>query len=239
MEGRALLLAGALTYRMSSIRDLIQLQTIDTALSTQRTALVPIRELAAQQAVLREALAGLERDQRTADTEVTDARAHLGDVDAKLYSGAVRNPKELVSLQQDADMLRAQLGRLEDIAITALGRVEENRAALADVDAKLATAQQEHAALNTELSAQRDQLLAEIAELERRRGLVVAKVPASDLQIYTSVYGARQGRAVAKVERTLCQGCRVNLPAVVVQRVRNSPNLVQCPSCMRILYFLL
>ena len=39
MEGRALLLAGALTYRMSSIRDLIQLQTIDTALSTQRTAL--------------------------------------------------------------------------------------------------------------------------------------------------------------------------------------------------------
>ena len=28
-----------------------------------------------------------------------------------------------------------------------------------------------------------------------------------------------------------------SLPAVVVQRVRTSPNLVQCPSCMRILYF--
>jgi predicted nucleic acid-binding Zn-ribbon protein len=38
------------------------------------------------------------------------------------------------------------------------------------------------------------------------------------------------------VERTLCHGCRVTLPAVVVQRVRTSPNLVQCPSCGRILY---
>ena len=46
---------------------------------------------------------------------------------------------------------------------------------------------------------------------------------------------AKAGRAVARVERGTCQGCRITLPTHLVQRVRAGGMLVQCPSCERIL----
>lgn len=231
---------------MSSIRDLVQLQDVDTALATRRTQLADIvrrledrgliEELVAQQATVQQTLTGIEREQRAAEAEVQDARAHLGDVEGKLYSGAVRNPKELVSLQQDADMVRGQLGKLEDTSLGVMTRLEEQQRTLKELQEQITAAEAEHASLTTALSADKARFEAEIAQLEARRNGIVERVPADDMQLYTSMYGARQGRAVAKVERTLCQGCRVNLPSVVVQRVRASQKLVQCPSCQRILY---
>lgn len=231
---------------MSSIRDLVQLQELDTALSAKRTQLSDIqRRMAETQAIdeltqrrdaLRAELARLQREAREADVAVQDTRTHLGSIEAKLYGGQVRNPKELVALQQDADMVRGQLARLEEASLAAMGRLEEAQRALAEAEAELARATAEHQALVAELSAQKSVLDAAVAELEARRSAVVARVPPADLRVYTTVYASRQGRAVAKVERTVCQGCRVNLPAVVVHRLRSNANLVQCPSCGRILY---
>ncbi len=232
---------------MSSIRDLVQLQEIDAALATRRTQLAEIQrrledtadvdDLNAQREQLVTGIATLEREHRAAEAEVQDARAHLGDVEGKLYGGSVKNPKELMSMQQDADMIRGQLTRSEDAALAVLGRLEQQRTALAAVENQLSVARQAHAELEAELGAQRTALDGEVADLDGRRQGVTAKIPAVDLRLYASQYGAKQGRAVAKVERTLCQGCRVNLPAIVVQRVRGAQNLIQCPSCGRILYF--
>jgi predicted nucleic acid-binding Zn-ribbon protein len=46
----------------------------------------------------------------------------------------------------------------------------------------------------------------------------------------------RQGRAVAKVERGMCGGCRISLPMTVLQKARSGLDVVQCVSCERILY---
>lgn len=231
---------------MSSIRELIQLQDIDTALATRRTQLTELQrrmedtayidDLTEQRATLTGAIAATEREARDADAEVQSTRAHLATVDTKLYDGTVRNPKELMALQQDADMIRGQLGKQEEAALIVTSRLEQQRASMTAVVDQLTAATAEHEALVAELTQQKQVLDAEVAELDARRALVTGKVPAADLRIYTSMFTSRQGRAVAKVERTLCQGCRVNLPSVVVQRVRTSPNLVQCPSCGRILY---
>ncbi len=232
---------------MSSIRDLVQLQELDAALVVRRTQLGEIQrrledtdlidDLNGQRGQLVTGSAALEREHRAAEAEVQDARAHLGEVEGKLYGGSVKIPKELMSMQQDADMIRGQLTRSEDAALAVLGRLEQQRTALAAVENQLKLARQEHADLEADLGAQRAKLDGEVADLDNRRQGVTGKIPAVDLRLYASQYGAKQGRAVAKVERTLCQGCRVNLPAIVVQRVRAAQNLIQCPSCGRILYF--
>ena len=87
-----------------------------------------------------------------------------------------------------------------------------------------------------ELSAQQEALSAALRELDERRRGLASKVDQSSLRLYEELRAKKQGRAVAKVEQGMCQGCRIVLPARDLQRARGSQGLVQCSSCERILY---
>jgi predicted nucleic acid-binding Zn-ribbon protein len=57
------------------------------------------------------------------------------------------------------------------------------------------------------------------------------------LSFYDALRAKHQGRAVAKVERGTCGGCRISLPMSLLQRARSGSHvMVQCSSCERILY---
>jgi predicted nucleic acid-binding Zn-ribbon protein len=56
------------------------------------------------------------------------------------------------------------------------------------------------------------------------------------LRTYNHIRIAHQGRALAKLDRNLCTGCRISLPTNVVNKARTGNALVQCPNCERILY---
>ena len=71
--------------------------------------------------------------------------------------------------------------------------------------------------------------------LDAERGRWTDVIDAPTLGLYERLRSGRQGRAVARVERSICQGCRIGLPSHLVQRVRSGVVLVQCPSCERIL----
>ena len=55
------------------------------------------------------------------------------------------------------------------------------------------------------------------------------------LNLYSILRERRDGSAVATVERSMCQGCRITLPRNIIQKARNPEELVQCVSCERIL----
>jgi hypothetical protein len=86
------------------------------------------------------------------------------------------------------------------------------------------------------LRQQRDVLQREIRELGRRRSGQEVTIDAEMMRQYEALRALHQGRAVAKVERGICQGCRITLPMHVLQRARRGNHLVQCTSCERILY---
>ena len=71
--------------------------------------------------------------------------------------------------------------------------------------------------------------------MEEDRSSRTTGMDSSALGLYAALRQAKQGRAVAKVERGSCQGCRIGLPTHMVQKVRAQESLVQCPSCERIL----
>ena len=50
------------------------------------------------------------------------------------------------------------------------------------------------------------------------------------------IYEELHRLAVAKMERGLCQGCRMALPTQQQQRVRNGRQTVLCNTCGRILF---
>lgn len=230
---------------MSAVADLLALQETDLALDKALARLAEIDESLGESEELIEARAQAEATaavlheikvrQKDAELQADEARTKAADVEKKLYSGSIRNPKELQDLELDLKSLREQLRRKEDELLAVL---EEAEAAETEATA----AAERYAAVRAAWEANRDQLLAERAELEpeaeRLRAIregQAAGIDRSILSLYDAIRSRRGGRAVARVERGMCQGCRISLPVSVLQRARTGNGLIQCVSCERIL----
>lgn len=53
---------------------------------------------------------------------------------------------------------------------------------------------------------------------------------------YEALLASRDGQALAELDGRICQGCFINVPPNVFVRLSRGLDLVQCPSCDRILY---
>ncbi len=231
---------------MTIAADLYALQEIDSAIEAAGASLAAVEEqlgeseelIAGRQAVEegRNALEGVSRQQRELEWQVDDSRSRVSGVEGKLYGGSVRNPKELASMQEEANILRGQFRRREDELLDLMVRVEERQTALREGEESLAEVEGRWRQDQKELASQKERLEGELAGLEKRRrqqsGLIEAKV----LALYDNLWERRQGRAVVKVERGMCGGCRISLPMTVLQKARSGLDVVQCVSCERILY---
>ncbi|MBI1885523.1 MAG: hypothetical protein HYS09_04310 [Chloroflexi bacterium] len=209
-----------------------RLAEIETSLG-ETEELIARREEIAQR---KEALRRLHDEQKVVNFEVDEIRTKASGIEKKLYGGSVRNPKELEDLQQDLEAIRRQLARPEDELLNLMVQVDEAEQALREAEADLGILEagwkEEQAALRQE----KEQLLAEVADLEEKRTRQSNPVQPQVLSLYDLLRERRQGKAVAKAERGMCQGCRITLPVSVLQKARAGAGLVQCVSCERILY---
>jgi predicted nucleic acid-binding Zn-ribbon protein len=87
------------------------------------------------------------------------------------------------------------------------------------------------AALEAELAG----IEPEVVRLQEQRAKQSKGVDGAALNLYQLLRERRDGQAVVKVERGMCQGCRITLPMSVLQKARSGLGLVQCVSCERIL----
>jgi len=85
------------------------------------------------------------------------------------------------------------------------------------------------------LAATRTKAESELTVLDGQRGQRTEGMDAGALGLYEQLRGSKQGRAVSRVERGICQGCHVTLPTHLTQRLRIGRELIQCPRCERIL----
>lgn len=231
---------------MSSIRVVIKLQDLDTELRSRRTLQEDIKRrledvahlemLREGVAALRQQLVGLEQRQRSDEWEVDAVRQQMQELEKKLYGGTIRNPKDLVGLEHEVSTVKAREKEQEDRLLAFMTQLEEQRGELLQASEELETAETLRQEQEQELTTQLRQLDDEIGTLGTQRNVLISQVPSRDLALYESLLLSKQGRALARLERGTCQGCRINIPTTVQQRVRSDQTLVQCPSCSRILY---
>ncbi|MPZ48377.1 MAG: hypothetical protein GEU75_03535 [Dehalococcoidia bacterium] len=230
---------------MTSPADLFALQELDLKHDARRAliadiesrlaeteALIAARETVAEATA---ALDGLRRQQHDLDIKLTDLDAKIKPLEERLYGGSVRNPKELTDLQKEDEGLKARRRVLDDEALSLIETVEAATGALNAAQGGLRRTEIDWQADQERLRADQTQAQQESARLQEERSLRTQGMDRSALGLYENLRKAKQGRGVARIERTTCQGCRVSLPTHVVQRVRTGATLVQCPRCERIL----
>jgi predicted nucleic acid-binding Zn-ribbon protein len=180
--------------------------------------------------------AGLQ-GQKEAEWALEELNQRLGAQEKRLYGGTVNNPKELYSLQQEVQRLRAQQSRQEDMALEVMEATDSLQEIARRKAEALEQAETAWARESETLVARRDQLAVRKQELQTRRAQMASSVDPEIIGRYDALRRAKQGRAVSKIEQNSCQWCRVILTPSELQHVRTSKDLQTCTNCGRILFY--
>ncbi|MGE0688027.1 MAG: zinc ribbon domain-containing protein [Dehalococcoidia bacterium] len=230
---------------MTSSADLYGLQEVDLRRDTRRaliadidSRLVETPELleAREEAADAEAQAErLRKDQRELEAQIQALDAKIGPLETKLYSGEIRNPKELSDLQKELESFKAQRRKMDDEALSGLEVVEVATASAREAKDEAARIEAEWIASQSTLRETKASAEAELSRLDTDRETRTQGMDRNMLGLYETLRKAKNGRAVARLDRGNCLGCNVTLPTNMVSRVRQADFLVQCPRCERIL----
>lgn len=230
---------------MTSAADLLTLQDIDLKIDSRRALMADIdsrigetEEVIEAREVLAEAEANaarVRREQRELDATLEDLDAKMRPIETKLYDGSVRNPRDLSDLQKELTGMKARRGKLDDQGLEMMETVEKANTMLALATKSLEAAEADWREEQRELVENRERAERETGAFHAERKRWAEIMEPFMLGLYENLRVQKNGRGVARVERTTCQGCRISLPSHIVQRVRTGSQLVQCPSCERIL----
>lgn len=231
---------------MSKGKQLYELQEVDLEIDAKRETLSEVMSRLGKSEVLdevrlslardEEKLVELQRTQREVERKVEDLQAKAAVATDKLYSGTVKNPKELTSLQEQLSNFKRKIGEGDDKTLDIMSEVEAAQKEVSLKRSEVTKIEEEWQSEQASLSKEQTELSVALATLEPRRKELASRVDTLCLELYEALRQKWQGRAVAKLERGMCQGCRIALPMSELQRARMGQELVQCGSCERVLY---
>jgi uncharacterized protein len=230
---------------MSVIDLLWQLQTIDLEVDDKTKRLHEIDTALANASSVTQARAAFDAEfQRLThlrgrlhdrELEAKSLDAKLKELDQRLYSGRVTNPKELDGLEKDAQMHKRQRSLLDDQLLELMDQVEQAQTIADERKIALSQIENERAGNVEQLRHERASLMARLAELEAKRTSTCTVLSAERLVQYDRLRRTKPGRAVASIKHDACGMCGVTTPSALLQRVRAGEEIVLCPGCGRIL----
>ncbi len=181
--------------------------------------------------VLREQRKKLKRG----ELELESITAEHGELHRRLYSGEVKNIKELEQMEIKLRSVKQKQLGFEEEVLGMMESIEEEERLVRDL-----TVQQAEAA--AELQRRRQRLEEELArlggELERlgeKCEELAARIEPKYLERYHELAGRYQGRGLATVINDICQGCSVFISSAQRGFLYDPRAMVHCESCGRLL----
>jgi predicted nucleic acid-binding Zn-ribbon protein len=229
------------------LQHLIDLQNLESAIeeSRRRIAAHP-QSIADADARLAHAKEGVETARqrlkvchdarREQEKEAATYQSRLSKFKDQL--SAVKTNREYQAMQLEIETAQKELGVVEE-------RVLERMMEADALTAEIKKAEQALAALQKEVDAEKKTLAEELVTVEaalkaatERRAALVKSLSPQLVALFEQVARARKGIAIAAATRDgLCSACHVRLRPQAFQEVRRNDQIIQCPSCNRILYY--
>ena len=218
---------------MSQGHLLYQLQQIDSEFQDKRQEteeLLAARERAETAVSQLHTLQG-QRQNLTLELDGINNKAKSSE--QRLYSGNVKNPKELSDLQHEIAALGRRRSVLEDEILEAM--IEDAEAEKAAADEQLADITSHWEKSQAHLKKEQNELALRLHMLNEQRKQLAPRIAAPQLAEYEQLRQKKHGLAVAGLKLNMCLGCRVTVSAHKAKEAQEG-KLVYCGGCGRILY---
>jgi predicted nucleic acid-binding Zn-ribbon protein len=73
--------------------------------------------------------------------------------------------------------------------------------------------------------------------LKEERAKLVESIEPEVYARYMTLLKTGSGLAVTQAKNELCTGCNMNIPPQLYVEIRKNEGVIQCPQCLRILYY--
>ncbi len=178
-----------------------------------------------------------QRKVRQLEQEIQSNTQKVQLTDEQLYSGRVRNPKELQDMQNEIKSLKKRNTELEDVLLETMMAVEEAEIELADAQKLLQTVQTSWEQDHAQLLSEQDTIKAEITGLQQKRQQALPAVTTENLKIYNTLRPRKNNQPIALLINQSCSVCRVEQDMTIIGDARKGQKLTHCSSCGRILLY--
>lgn len=185
---------------------------------------------------LEKRLAGLSSERRSLERTVSEVMDSLSALEKRLYGGGITNAQQMAAAEEERTFTISRQGEIEDQLLEFMVAIDDLEPLLDAAKQALSRLEEARPAQEVEWREASACLRDELAVMALEREEVLPLVAANLLPMYEALRKTKGGRAVARVERNLCAGCRLSLPTGDVQKARASLGTVLCSSCGRILY---
>lgn len=230
---------------MSTARSLLGLQETDQQLAMCRRAYRQIVEELDSEGGVPDLTTRLEKarvkqlelkvEAARNESEAASLRDKVKQLEERLYSGSITNVRELTAIETEHNTARRELARVDEAISPSKLTAEEAEQLHERLGTELAERQKEWDQRRKELRKERSRIGTEYKKMGAERQTATDGIPEPDLETYNALLPRMNGIAVVKVDRGVCQGCRVRLPIGEISRMQNAAGLVNCSSCGRIL----
>ena len=182
-----------------------------------------------------ERLLQVQSNHKDQQLEIESLRERSARLEEQLYDGSVSNPRDLESLAHEASTARAALERFDAELLELSVQAEESQINRDALEKQLGETRSAWESRQAELKKEIERNAKEREGVAAQRDKLASTLDHASLQMYDGLRRSKKGLAVAKVERGLCQGCRMSLPTQQLQTVRRGQTTVLCSSCGRML----
>jgi predicted nucleic acid-binding Zn-ribbon protein len=143
----------------------------------------------------------------------------------------------LASYQHEIRTVKDTISEAEDDGLNMLAEADEKQVQAEQLEATVVAERPDFDALSAAVKAELTEATAKLEALDAQRtNLQSATIPEDQLNLYKGLLERREGEALAELTDLICQGCFVLIPRNLYVRLARGVDLVQCPSCTRILY---
>jgi len=230
---------------MGIVKQLWQLQEIDTAVLEGKARLSeilqakqtpqPLQSLRDQTKQAQIAIDHYESSYLNADEQLQEHNKQLETAVNKLYSGAIKNPKELADQEAYVATLEKKKTTLDTQMMDALSKAEALQEHHSILNKKLTQLEAAWEKETADLNHEQQFIATKINELQEKRAKHVQKIDAKPLAQYEKLLKTKRGIAISALTQGICQTCRVTATSNILRETQ-ARKIVHCTSCGRLLY---
>jgi uncharacterized protein len=227
------------------IQHLIRLQQLDSQIESARRRIAEIpavqdalatrlEQATAVVATVKERLAVSQQERKKIEAEVAGIQTRLSKYKGQLLE--LKTNKEYQTMQHEIATAEEAIRSHEDRVLERMEEAENLTRDLKAAEADLKTQQTAIAAERSALAAEATALQRTVDETSALRVAVAQELSPDALRLFEHVSRQRKGLAVAEARDGSCSVCHVRMRPQMFNEVRRGENLIQCESCLRILF---
>jgi len=231
------------------LKELLQLQEIDTQLNTVRARLATFpKRLAEVNARLAAGKAGLDKGKESHSTALKDRKKYELDVEqwkekAKKYKDQayqVKTNEAFKALQHEIEMAETEMTKSEDRLLEQMVSSEQYDRQVKAAEKSFSVVEEEVRGERAKIEAEKAAAEKELAGFEAERAQAVATIPEDLIDHYQRIAKRHGGVAVAAIRGEACGACGAHIRPHVFQELgrEDNPELYHCELCTRILYYI-